>query len=225
MRSRHLPGLPVLAIQSGTAVGRVREPVIDPEKKQVAALLISKPRTWSKWFLPVEAVRAIGRHAVTVGSEEALIPLKQDQGLYALLTSKKVPVVGTAVVTAGGELVGVARDFEIDQGGAISRLYVSEGAWRSLAGRERPIARSELVALGKDAVIVTEETLERLSGESEVHASQPHGSKEETIGPWRLSWPRLLRVEPRLTAGREVRGAGAARAGDDDQGASRDDHR
>ena len=32
MRSRHLPGLPVLTLDSGTTIGRINRSVVDPEK-------------------------------------------------------------------------------------------------------------------------------------------------------------------------------------------------
>ena len=41
MRSRHLPGLPVLTLDSGTTIGRINRSVVDPEKKRVAALLVA----------------------------------------------------------------------------------------------------------------------------------------------------------------------------------------
>jgi len=165
MRSRHLPGLPVLALESGTAIGRVRRPIVDPGEKCVAALLVSEPRSVRKRLLPVDAVRAFGRHAVTVESERALILPRDDSRLFTLLVKKRISLLGTAVVTAGGELVGTVRDFEIGERGKISCLYINGGMWRSLAGREQEIPGSAIIAIGKDAAIVTDETLEVLSQE------------------------------------------------------------
>lgn len=167
MRSRHLPGLPVLTLDSGTTIGRINRSVVDPEKKRVAALLVAPPRLWGKRLLPIESVHAFGGHAVTVGSAEALIPVDQDERLTVLLRERRIPLLGSPVVTAGGELVGTVRDYEIDPTGAISYLYVTDGVWRALSGREHKVPGSALLALGRDAVIVTEETLMRVVKERE----------------------------------------------------------
>lgn len=158
MRSRRLPGMPVLTLDTGVTIGRIARNVVDPDQKRVAALLVSLPRWWTKRFLPIESVHAFGGHAVTVGSAEALIPLKQDDSLAVLLYEKRIPLLGSPVVTAGGELIGTVRDYEIERTGNISSLYVTEGMWRSLTAREHSVPGSALLALGKDAVIVTEET-------------------------------------------------------------------
>lgn len=180
MRAKRLPGLAVLAVNSGTAVGTVRRTVIDPQRRQVAALLVAQPRSLAKKFLPIEAVRSIGSHAVTVNSEEALVPPREDSYLSSLLTQARISLFGTPVVTAGGHLVGVVSDFEIGEGGAISRLFIREGLWSSLAGKEREIQGDQLLALGKDAAIVTDASFERPKDELKAPggeaAAKPRGA-------------------------------------------------
>src|SRR5690606_25997469 len=102
-------------------------------------------------------------HAVTVGSAGVLLPLKGDEKLAALLHEKRIPLLGSPVVTATGEMVGTVRDFEIDQTGSIMGLYVTGRVWKALSGKESRVPESALMALGRDAVIVTEETLERVA--------------------------------------------------------------
>jgi len=152
--------MPVLALDSGAVIGKVRQAVIDPEERKVAALLVQPARSWVRQFLPMEAVRALGGHAVTVESREALIPVRQDERLWTLRVKKRIALAGSPVITAGGDLVGGVRDYEIGQGGAITHLYVGEGGWRFLTGSEREIPAASLLALGRDAVIVTEEALD-----------------------------------------------------------------
>lgn len=186
MRSKHLPGLPVLTLDRGATIGHVRQCVIDPEGKRVAALLVALPRLWSRRLLPMESVHALGSHAVTVSSADVLIPFKEDQNLAILLYEKRIPLLGSPVVTAAGELVGTVRDYEIDGTGAISCLYVMDGVWKALSGKEARVPQSALIALGKDAVIVTEETLVRVVKEREREAP-PAPSAEATgeAAPWR----------------------------------------
>lgn len=176
MRSRRLPGMPVLSLDAGVAVGRIVRGVVDPDRRRVAALLVALPRWWGRRLLPIEAVHAFGGHAVTVGSADALVPLRHDEALARLLYENRIPLIGSPVVTAGGELVGTVRDYEIDRTGAITTLYVAEGMWRALSGREHAVPGSSLLALGKDAVIVTQETWEQLAQADREKSSGEKGS-------------------------------------------------
>lgn len=207
MRSRRLPGLPVLTLDSGVTIGRIARSVVDPTNKRVAALLVSLSRWWGKRLLPIESVHAFGGHAVTVGSAEALIPIKENEDFAALLYEKRIPLLGSPVVTAGGELVGTVRDYEIDSSGAISTLYVTEGVWRALSGQEHEVPGNALMALGKDAVIVTEETLARLvdkrqdrEGDQEESKLRQHGESEAGPPPEGSSFLKIAsqRVRARL---------------------------
>lgn len=159
MRSRRLPGLPVLTLDNATNVGRVKEPLIDGERRRVAALLITTRRGFGKRLLPTEAVHAFGGHAVTIASQEALRPLKSAGELEPLLHGKRIPLLGTPVVTRTGEWAGTVRDYEIRGNGAIESVCVTNGLWRSLSGQEGIIPAELIIAIGFDAVIVNEEAL------------------------------------------------------------------
>lgn len=164
VRSRNLPGLPVLTLSDGNQVGRVQKPVIDPKEKRVAALLLAGPGIKGKRFLPIESVHALGSHAVTIGTVDSLKPLKEDEKLLALLKTERVKVLGSPVVTAGGDLVGSVRDFEIGASGTVKSLYVSQGVWNAVTGHEVAIVGELLIALGRDAVVVADEAFKLVAG-------------------------------------------------------------
>jgi len=164
MRSRRLPGLAVVTLDGGEQVGRVHRLVIDPKKKRVAALLVSSRGSLRKQLLPIDAVFALGSHAVTVQSREALGPLAGDERA-ALALKERIDLVGAPVITTRGELLGAVRDFEVTDRGEITALYVSGGLLRSLAGREIAVPGELLVALGRDAAVVDERAA--LLGEAE----------------------------------------------------------
>ena len=193
MRSQHLPGLPVLTLDQGATIGHVKRCIVDPERKRVAALLIALPRWWGRRLLPMESVHALGSHAVTVPSADALLPLRHDEKLAALLYEKRIPLIGSPVVTASGELVGTVRDFQLDQNGVISFLYVTGGLWRALSGKEARVPAGDLLALGKDAVIVTEETLDRLARQREREATAANESPTGDEAPWKAVAGRVRR--------------------------------
>lgn len=170
MRSKRLPGLAVVTIDSGEQIGRVQRLVIDPQRKSVAALLVSARGSFRKQLLPIEAVFAMGTHAVTVRNKEALGPLKGEGSASALARGERIDLLGSPVITARGELLGTVRDFEVTDRGEITALYVSGGLVRSLAGREASIPGELLLALGKDAAVVDERA-------ALLHLGEPAGAK------------------------------------------------
>lgn len=135
MRSRKLPGMPILTLDSGANVGRIKEPIIDAENHRVAAFFAATGR-FVKRLLPIESVHAFGSHAVTVRSQDALLPLKSPGSLESLLQKKRIPLLGTPVVTRLGDFAGTVRDFEIDGRGKITALCVADGLFKSLSGQE-----------------------------------------------------------------------------------------
>lgn len=183
MRSRKLPGLPVLTIDRGVEVGRIQRPLIDAEKRQVFALIVSKKRSFSKHILPVSSVHAFGNHAVTVQSEEALRPLRTPGDLAPLMKPKQVTLLGAAVITIKGDWVGTARDFNMDGDGKIITVYVTDGLWKSLSGQEATIAGDMIVALGYDALIVSEQALQIAEKERIKHETRSKREPEQTVEP------------------------------------------
>lgn len=154
MRCKRLPGLPVLAIETGEQLGRIRRVIFEPAGKRVFAFLVrarSRPR---KMVLPMEKVHALGGHAVTVRSASALEQLKDSTEAAALLRDGRAELPGLPAVTESGEFLGAVRDVEVAQDGAISSVYIVRGFWQSLAGGELALPGESLVALGKDALVV-----------------------------------------------------------------------
>ena len=207
MRSKRLPGLAVVTLDGGEQVGRVHRLVIDSKKKRVAALLVSSRVSLRKQILPIEAVFALGSHAVTVQSKEALGPLAGGERA-AFAAKERIDLVGAPVITTRGELLGAVRDFEVTDRGEITALYVSGGLLRSLAGREIAVPGELLVALGRDAAVVDERAA--LLGEAQPPLSPP----PEAAGPRSSLRERLALLVAREKKGEAVRPAAPRNAGE-----------
>lgn len=159
MRSKRLPGLPVLSISEGNQLGRVRRPVVDPKSQSVVAFIVSTAAVGGRRLLPMSAVHALGTHAVTVHRADALQPVSGDEALERLLKEEHAKVIGTPVVSKSGTLVGTVQDYEIGRQGEIEALYASQSLWRTLAGGELCVPGQMVIALGRDAAIVADEVL------------------------------------------------------------------
>ncbi len=179
MRSKRLPGLPVICITTGDQLGRVKRAIIDPQAKRVAGLAVAGSTFGGRRVLPINAVHALGSHAVTVAQAEDLRHPK-DEGAAELVARDRVKVVGAPVITARGVLVGTVVDYEIGERGSIDQLYVSQNLWKAIAGGDLSVPGEMLIALGRDAAIVADELLEHVKPARE---SKPRRTKAEASPP------------------------------------------
>ena len=189
MRSKRLPGLPVLALDDGARLGRTRRALVDPRRRRVAALVVAQ-KGWNQHkLLPMERVHALGSHAVTVERADALIPIKEAAEYEHLLKEDRWRVPGAPVITAGGELVGTVRDFEIAGNGAVEALYVARHGMPSLFGKTPAIPGEFIIALGKDAVLVANEAMSLVSPPEKPVAPSAGGAGERAKpGHKAFSW-------------------------------------
>lgn len=158
-----MPGLPVLTLDEGAQLGKVKRVIVDPRQKRVAAFIVSQ-RGWNQQsLLPMSGVYALGSHAVTVDRGDLLIPIREAVEFQELLKGDRVRIVGAPVVTTGGELVGIVRDFEISGSGAVESLFLAKGVLGSVLRRPPIIQGEHVVALGRDAVLVADNVIDMLS--------------------------------------------------------------
>lgn len=201
MRSKRLPGLPILCITTGNQLGRVRRPIVDPQSKKVVGLSVASSAFGGRKILPIDAVHALGSHAVTVGRTEDLLGPKEER-VASLLAQDRIKVVGTPVITARGVLVGTVQDYEIGEGGRIEQLYVSQNIWKALSGGELKVPGEMLIALGKDAAIVADDLLEHAKPAREPEPKRARAKVKEPLEKGSKGDPE----ETETTAATRVRG-------------------
>ena len=121
VRATELMGLTVVTLDRAAAVGEVRDVLFDPGRSRVVAFtvrgrgLLSPPLVG---LLPATAVRAIGRDAVLIADENALVT--ERDGMVSALDNQ-VEVLGKEVVTDAGTTLGDVVDvvLEVEAGEAV----------------------------------------------------------------------------------------------------------
>jgi uncharacterized protein YrrD len=118
-------GLPVLSLQSGTELGRVRDILCDQEWRVLGFLL--KESNWFQAgsYVPLDKIGAVGEDCLTVRGDGAVT------SLHALAASDtvgfltgKIRLKGKSVYTTSGDHVGKVED-----------VYFSSN-WEKLVGYE-----------------------------------------------------------------------------------------
>ncbi|MCC5801385.1 PRC-barrel domain-containing protein [Rossellomorea vietnamensis] len=154
-KSAEMKALPIISINDGSEIGRVKSLVINPEKGSVDFLTIEH-EDWqvSVKAIPFKKVVGIGEYAVTVENENAVIDLNEIP-IANQLVNKKIKINDTRVMTRKGQMIGNIQEFYVDdETGAIVSL--------ELQSKDNTyfLATEHVLTFGKDILIVNEDAVE-----------------------------------------------------------------
>lgn len=151
-KSTQITGLPIISIQDGNQVGKVKSLVINPDKGSVDFLTIEhEDFQVSVKAIPFKKVVGIGEYAVTVDSESAVIDLNEIP-IANQLVNKKIKITSTKVMTRKGELIGEVMEYFVDQDtGHILGMQLK------LSDKDVALSSDSVVTFGKDIIIVKED--------------------------------------------------------------------
>jgi uncharacterized protein YrrD len=149
-RAEEVMSLPIVTLDTATAIGEVRDVLFDPTRSKVIGFtvrgrgLLSSPLVG---LLPIESVRAIGRDAVMISSESGVV--SQREGMNDAL-EQQVEVIGKEVVHDGGESVGEVIDVILEIDGASASVVgyeVGSGDWRVIVPltASAPVSEAALI--------------------------------------------------------------------------------
>jgi uncharacterized protein YrrD len=127
IKAKELIGLPVVTFNRGIKAYEVEDLILDPERKQVLALLVEDATLFgSARAIPFGRISAIGPDAVIIPDGKAVIDVNRDAVLKRL--HNKQSVRGLRVLTDDGRKLGTVEDMLLDnKTGEIRGYYVSIG--------------------------------------------------------------------------------------------------
>jgi uncharacterized protein YrrD len=147
----------------------VKNLVVDPQKKEIIALVIDQ----KGWFrenkiIPFNRVNSIGENAITVDkSGTAEKPANLPQILKLL--KDPIPLINSKVVTAAGRTLGYVEEFWFNIQGEITRLEISGGLLEGFLKGKVTLPAAEIVTIGKNVIIAADGAENRMtSGEKQL---------------------------------------------------------
>jgi uncharacterized protein YrrD len=154
-KSAEIVGLKVISITEGKELGQVKELVINPVNRTVAALVIDD----GKWYygakvLPYMAILGIGEYAVMIESSERLTSAASSGEIVGLLNAG-VKIIGAKVLAKAGKILGTATEYTIEDNGKIAACEIELANGRGSA----QLANDFILTYGKDVIIVTDQEL------------------------------------------------------------------
>ncbi len=163
IKTQDLIGKPIVTMNHGEIIGKVKDVLIDPTMFRVSALVLPPSKMFSKESLvvPRTVIHVFGRDVILVKSNEAMV---RDNTLHSVASLLAVvrQMKGRPIATEKGVKVGILNDILIDDDGKIvgydlSKVFI-----------EGPVAQSKRVpfrvtrSIGRDLIIVDSKQLEAI---------------------------------------------------------------
>jgi len=161
--SKKFLSLSIISIKEGQRIGYVRNLVIDPKTKSVAAFVVD-PRGFFKdqRIIPFNRVTSIGKNAITVSTQNQVEKAVNLPAILELL-KEKTAVIGMKVLTTGGKTLGRVQEFYVDpECGKITCLDISGGKIEGLFSGKARLRAEDILTMGSDVIVVSEECEEKL---------------------------------------------------------------
>jgi uncharacterized protein YrrD len=151
-KSGQFIGLPIISIQDGMEVGRVKSLVINPKQGTIDFLTVEH-EDWqiSVRAVPFKKIAGVGEFAVMIEDRTSIfdlteIPIAND------LVQKKICISGAKIIDKKGQLIGEATEFFIDDdNGSILGVEIS------LQSKRAVLAAGQVITFGRDLLVVAEE--------------------------------------------------------------------
>lgn len=158
VKGKKILGTLAIDLQTGTRFGRVRNIIIDPEKRRAKAVILPGKR----WFYPqvwIEAnsVLALGRDVLSINSASGVKSTREIPGGRDELEKGIRKLWGLMVVTEEGKLLGYLEDILFSvPGGDIAGLELSRGLIGDILQGRGFYPSKQISAISFDSVVVEE---------------------------------------------------------------------
>jgi len=149
--SKDIMNLPVVVLDGGLEVGKVRDLLFEPGKHQLYGLVIDGKGDRPRMLLRRERISSIGEDAVTITNLSEVGLLESDQTAQSLQKTGG-HLAGMSVLTEGGDLVGKIDKVTLRDDGTVASYHTSSGLLG--LGGHTDIRPEQVVTAGTDAIII-----------------------------------------------------------------------
>lgn len=155
--------MPVFSLEEGLHIGSVKELIIDPAGKRIAALIIEQ-KGWFKEqrFIPYHKVHSVGDDAITIEKTSGVQKAAGVPEVLRLLKDR-IKVVGAKIVAENGNVLGFIDEYYVEvETGNITGLEFSGSFINNVMKGRAFLDISHVRTVGKEVVVVSNEALENI---------------------------------------------------------------
>lgn len=150
-----LRNVPVMSLQTGTALGTATDPIIDPRKLQIVAYYIAGPRIQATSILHTADIREHGPLGFIVNGADSIMELDEDLIRLQEVIDFRFNLLGKMVVDDNKKRLGKVGEYTVESDGfTIQKLHVTQSVMKNLSSSNLIIHRSQIVEITDHLIIV-----------------------------------------------------------------------
>jgi uncharacterized protein YrrD len=159
-KGKSVIGQPVYTVSDGRKLDSVKDLVLEEGEDGVVALLVSEGGLLStSMVVPFGSVVRFGPSAVMIEDGSSVVPATSEPRVNEIL-GRQGTLLGSKVLTEGGEELGTIADFYFDEAsGRVLGYEVSGGPLKDLGGGSSYLPFERIRTVGADAVVASEDAL------------------------------------------------------------------
>ncbi len=155
-----LPGMTIKSLRSGTVVGRLDMPILNPHKMSIEAFYVESPRFKDDRVLFTQDIRHVDRTSLIIDDEDDVIEVSEDLVRLQEMLSINFQLIHKKVISDSKRKIGKVNNFAIDdETFRIQKMYVSRTGITSFASSDLIIGRNQIAEVTDRYVVVKEGTL------------------------------------------------------------------
>lgn len=149
-----------MSLQSGSELGKIGQPIIDPRNLSIVAYYVSGPRIQSVSVLHVSDIREFGPLGFIVDNADNIMPLDGDLVRLQEVIEFKFTLLGKPVIDEQKKKLGKVSDYTFEADSfSIQKIHVSQSVMKNFSNAHLIIHRSQIVELTDKEVIVQSATV------------------------------------------------------------------
>lgn len=156
-KSRKFISLPIISLEEGQKIGVIKDIIIDPIRKELAAILVEQ-RGWFKEqkIIPYSKVRSAGVDAITVEKSSSVDKAANFPGIMGLINDK-IALIGARVITETGVIIGQVDEFWVDElSGKLIALDITGNLFNSILKGTGQLSVEHIRTIGPDVLVACE---------------------------------------------------------------------
>ncbi len=159
----------IMSLQSGTSLGVVADPIIDPRKLQVVAYYVTGPRVDNKSVLHSIDIREIGPLGLIVDSADSIMALDQDLVRLQEIIQLNFKLIGKPVYDDQKNRLGKINEYTLETDGFyIQKLHISQSVLKNIKSSNLIIHRSQIIEVTDQKIVVRSATVQEHVGLAQV---------------------------------------------------------
>lgn len=172
-RSEAFVGLPLIDVEQGLEVGKVKDLVVHPQRREVIALLVEDERWWKEAkAVSFPLIYGLGEYAVTVQNRQCIVPLNTMPEIEKLLETGVHPI-GIDIMTRSGRYVGHVSEFYIDTTSGKIVAYEIHRIGDAETEASYILRDEDVMTLGRKMLVISDDAEQRLSPKEESQEAVP----------------------------------------------------